>query len=160
MRARIDDDSVGRQRRLQEHHGDPRPFTESERVVLRDIMAPVLRDIVTSGAVLPFVQEEAFPDVEDGTFCVFLWGADGTGLGVWIHVAWSGAEQVARVAEEVQEWEIEELAAVGRSATWPECPDHPNSHPLNAVTGGGNAVWRCPRSGRAISAIGAFGTLG
>ena len=75
-------------------------------------------------------------------------------------MARSGAEQVARVAEAVQEWEIEELAAVGRPATWPECPDHPDSHPLDAVVDGGKAVWRCPRSGRAISAIGAFATLG
>lgn len=122
MRASIDDDFLGRQGRSREHHGNPRPFTESERVALRDIMAPVLRDIMASGAVLPIIQEEAYPDVEVGTFCIFLWGAGGTGIGVWIYMARLGVEQVARVAEDVQEWEIEELAAVGRSATWPECP--------------------------------------
>lgn len=159
LRARVDDDFAGRQRRFRELYGRPRPFTDAERVVLREVMEPVVRDIVTSGAVLPLIQDEAYPE-DDETFCVWLWGSDGTGLGVWIYVARLGAEQVARVAEQVQEWEIEELATVGRSATWPECPDHPNSHPLSAVVAGGNAVWRCPRSGWAISAIGAFGTLG
>ena len=71
------------------------------------------------------------------------------------------AEQVARLADQVQEWEIEELAAVGRSATWPECPDHPNSHPLQpGLSDQDTAVWRCPRSGRVISEVGAFGKKG
>jgi hypothetical protein len=91
----------------------PRPLTDSERAVLRETLAPLLRDIETSGAILPIIQE----------------------------------------------WEIEELAAAGRSATWPECCDHPNSHPLQPRLDDENtAVWRCPRSGRVISAIGAFGS--
>jgi hypothetical protein len=154
--ARVDDDFVGRQRRFREFHGRSRPFTDGERAALREVMAPVVRDMVTSGAVLPVIQDEGYPE-DDETFCVWLWGYDGTGMGVWIYVARRGAGQVARVAEQVQEWEIEELAAVGRSATWPECPDHPDSHPLDAVVDGGNAVWRCSRSGRVISAIGALG---
>ena len=52
----------------------PRPLTDSERAVLRETLALLLRDIETSGAILPIIQE----------------------------------------------WEIEELAAAGRSPTWPE----------------------------------------
>jgi hypothetical protein len=159
LRARFGNDFAGRHRRLGELYGRPRPFTDGEGVVLREVMAPVVWDILTSGAVLPVIQDEAYPE-DDETFCVWLWGSDGTGLGVWIYEARLGAEQVAWVAEQVQDWEIEELAAVGRSATWPVCPDHPDSHPLDAVVDDGNAVWRCPRSGRTISAIGAFGTFG
>lgn len=159
LRATVDDDFVGRQRRFREFRGRSRPFADGERAVLREVMAPVVRDVVTSGAVLPVIPDEAYPE-DDETFCVWLLGYDGTGMGVWIYVARLGAEEVARVAEQVQEWEIEELAAVGRSATWPECPDHPDSHPLSAVVDGGNAVWRCPRSGQVISAIGAFGARG
>jgi hypothetical protein len=140
-------------------YGHSRPFTDGERAVLREVMAPVVWDMVASGAVMPAIQEEAFPE-DDETFCVWLWGSDGTGMGVWIYLAQSDAEQVARVAEHVQDWEIEELAAVGRSATWPECPDHPDSHPLNAIVDGENAVWRCPRSGRLISAIGGLAAVG
>lgn len=79
-------------RRLRELHGNPRPFTEGERAVLREIMAPVVRDIVTSGAVLPVIQEEAYPGVDGETFCVWLWGSDGTGMGVWVYTGRLGAE--------------------------------------------------------------------
>ena len=78
--------------------------------------------------------------------------------GVWVELAASRAEQVARLAEQVQEWEVEELCAAGRSATWPECPEHPNRHPLEpVVTDAGAAIWRCPRTGLAIGPIGALG---
>jgi hypothetical protein len=58
------------------------------------------------------------------------------------------------LAEQVQEWELEELAAAGFPATWPQCPDHPNSHPLSPEARGGQALWTCPRTGRRIAVIG------
>jgi len=70
----------------------------------------------------------------------------------------TAAERVTRLAEQFQEWEIEELAAAGRPATWPECRDHPNSHPLEPVLNESTAAWRCPRTGQMICAIGALGT--
>jgi hypothetical protein len=64
-------------------------------------------------------------------------------------------EEAAQLAEQVQEWEVEQLCWAGRSATWPECPEHPGSHPLEPVAAGaGIAVWRCPRSQRVAGAIG------
>jgi hypothetical protein len=66
---------------------------------------------------------------------------------------------VVRLAGDVQEWEIEELAAAGQPATWPECPGHPDAHPLEPFVDRGNvAVWRCPRAGRVIGEIGTLGT--
>jgi hypothetical protein len=65
-------------------------------------------------------------------------------------------ERLAGPADQLQEWEIEELAAAGRPATWPECPLHPDSHPLAPQASGDQAVWSCPRSGQVISAIGAL----
>ena len=40
------------------------------------------------------------------------------------------------------------------SPTWPECPTHPNTHPLEAAVLSDRAVWRCPKSGDAIAEIG------
>lgn len=141
--------------------GQPRPLTDGERSRLHEAMAPVLRDLETSGAIRPTIYEETHDGVADEFVCVMLWSSDGTGMGVFIPAEPTAAEQLARLAEQVQEWEIEELAAVGRSATWPECPEHPDSHPLQPVADDGNrAVWRCPRSGQLISQVGALGRQG
>ena len=137
---------------------DARPLTESERARLHDTLAPVLRDIQASGAVLPVIRDETRDPVGDDFVSVMMWSSDGTGMGVHVPTQDTAAARVARLAEQVQEWEIEELAAVGRSATWPECPDHPNSHPLQpGLSDQDTAVWCCPRSGRVISQVGAFG---
>jgi hypothetical protein len=75
-----------------------------------------------------------------------------------VTLAQPAAEQVAALADQVQEWEVEALAAAGRPATWPQCPEHPASHPLEpAVSADGGAIWRCPRSGLAVCAIGKLG---
>ena len=53
----------------------------------------------------------------------------------------------------IQEWAVE---ARGRraAATWPECPQHPGSHPLMAAVREGRAVWICPRTGDLVSDVG------
>jgi hypothetical protein len=64
---------------------------------------------------------------------------------------------VWQAAHQLQEWEIHELWEHGRPATWPECPEHPGTHPLEPDTDGqGSAVWQCPRTQQVICAIGAL----
>ena len=153
-------DEAGRIQRNRVLGGQPRPLTDRERTRLRETMAPVLRDVQASGAVSPVIWEETQDGVHDEWVSVMLWSADGTGMGVFIPTEPTAADQVARLAEQVQEWEIEELAAAGL-ATWPECPDHPDSHPLEPAAAEQNqAVWRCPRSGHVISQVGALGRKG
>ncbi len=76
--------------------------------------------------------------------------------GSFFHVAGS-AEEAAHLAvlrEKFGDEMVDQLLR-GRSATWPECPQHPNSHPLEPVAADQHtAVWRCPRSGAVICAIG------
>jgi hypothetical protein len=159
LRNRFGDELADRVQRTRARRGQRRPLTENEHARLRETMAPVLRDIEASGAILPTIQEEAYEHVDDDFVSVTAWRSDGTGLGVFIPPERMVAEHVARLAEQLQEWEIEELAAVGWSATWPECPHHPNSHPLEPMVDDENtAVWRCPRAGQVICAIGALGT--
>jgi hypothetical protein len=135
----------------------PRPPTDAERSVVDAAFAPVLRDLLATEAIVPEVRYEAWQDRGPESVSAFIGPAGGTAgsRGVWVELAASLAEQVARLAEQVQEWEVEELCASGQSATWPQCPEHPNAHPLEpAVTDAAAAIWRCPRAGLAISAIG------
>jgi hypothetical protein len=65
-------------------------------------------------------------------------------------------QRIASVADQVQEWAVEELCRVHRPATWPECTWHPDSHPMAAEVRNGRAVWTCPRSGHASDRIGSL----
>lgn len=162
LRERFGDEMVDHLQRSWELMRHPRPLTESEREVIWKAMAPVLRDLEVTGAIVPEVRYEAHGDVglDAGREGVHAWiTADGIGgMGVWIPTEETSlAEQVRLLADQVQEWEVEELWRAGRSATRPECPEHPNSHPLKpAIDGKDTAVWRCPRSGHVICAIGAL----
>jgi len=158
MRERLGAEHVDRIQRSRGLRGQPRPLTQDERARLHETMAPVLRDMSASDAIPPTILEETYEDVDDEFVSVGAWGADGTGMGVFIPPARPTADDLVRLAEQLQEWEIEELASAGRSATWPECPDHPNSHPLEPVLADETmAAWRCPRAGRVICAIGTLG---
>lgn len=135
---------------------DPRPLTATARSQLQGNLAPILRDITATGAILPEVQEEAHEDLGADVVSAWVQGPDGifgSGIRVDMHVA--PEERLADIAEQLQEWEMEELAAAGRPATWPECPEHPNSHPLSPQVRNGVAMWCCPRTGNPEYPIGA-----
>jgi hypothetical protein len=79
-------------------------------------------------------------------------------LCVWLNRRWGillpfrgdDTERLTDIADQVQEWAVEERWERGESAVWPECPTHPDSHPLRAVQG----AWHCPKTGERIAAIG------
>jgi hypothetical protein len=130
-----------------------RALTDAERTELRLALEPVLRDLRVSGAIVPRVRKEAWDnDPESVQAWIELSGP--TGCGIYMLLRHSAAERVANLADQIQEWEVEELCAAGRPATWPQCPIHPDSHPLSPAVHDGSAVWRCPRSGDVICPIG------
>jgi hypothetical protein len=122
---------------------------------MRANLEPILRDMRNSGAIVPDVREEAHDDL--GPEYVHAWielpGSTGA-QGIRVQVSLPPPERLADLADQLQEWEIEELAAAGRAATWPECPEHPDSHPLAPQARGDQAVWCCPLSRQVISGIG------
>ena len=163
LRERVGDERVDHIQRSRELMRNPRPLTDSESEVMRNAIAPLLRDLEDSGAIVPEVRYEAHGDGgRDGREGAHAWiTADGIrGMGVWTPTEeTSFAEQVWWLADQLQEWEVEERWRVGRSATWPECPEHPHSHPLQPdLEGEDTAVWRCPQWGRIICPIGALGS--
>ncbi|GGO88811.1 hypothetical protein [Wenjunlia tyrosinilytica] len=107
---------------------------------------PVLRDLRASCAVLPDVR------VED--HWVMLFAPDGSGQGVAVWPCQEFPDQVANLADQVQEWAVEALWSQGLPAVWPQCPDHPDAHPLTAVVSACEAVWTCPKTARQVAAVG------
>jgi hypothetical protein len=69
-------------------------------------------------------------------------------------------ERIASVTDQVQDWAVEELGSIGGPTNWPQCPQHPDSHPLAAVVREGRAVWHCPKTGPVVSEIGQLPTPG
>jgi hypothetical protein len=70
--------------------------------------------------------------------------------GAFLPVRRNDADRLADIADQVQDWAVEELWMRGESAVWPECPTHPNSHPLRARSG----AWHCPKTDARVAAIG------
>ena len=164
LRTRLGDDTVDHLQHSWERMRHPRPLTDSEREVIEKATAPVLRDLEVSGAIVPVILYQSTDgDSGDGLregVCTNIALGAGHGGNVWIPTEeCSSAEQVWWAANSLQEWEIHELWEFGRSTTWPECPEHPNTHPLEPdIDGKDAAVWQCPRTQRAICAIGALGS--
>lgn len=147
-------EAARRSRRLA---SNPRALTDAERAELRANLEPVLRDMRSSGAIVPDILEEAHDDFGPDCVCAWIQTPGGVGSqGIRVQVSLPAPERLADVADQLQEWEVEELAAAGRPATWPECPQHPDTHPLAPQARGDQAVWCCPASGQVISVIGAL----
>ena len=136
---------------------NPRPLTDAERAELRANLEPVLRDMRGSGAIVPDILEEAHDNLGPDCVCAWIQTPGGAGSrGIGVQVSLPAPERLADLADQLQEWEIEELAAAGRPATWPQCPQHPGTHPLAPQARGGQAAWCCPASRQVISIIGAL----
>lgn len=111
----------------------------------------VLRDL--TGLPAPRVEPsdwQTLPEAESA----YLRLPDGSSTGVFVDAALAPAEQVVQLADQVQEWAVEELCAARQPTNWPRCPDHPDNHPMAPVVVDGRATWCCPRSGRAAVEIG------
>ncbi|WP_432015696.1 hypothetical protein [Streptomyces cucumeris] len=119
-------------------------------------LAPVLRDLRATCAVQPIVREGR-GEGDDGGDIVWLHEADGSGVGIMLWPGHSAAERLAHVAEQASDWAVEALCAALRPAVWPECPAHPDSHPLEAGVRGGVVWWSCPRTRQPVALVGELG---
>jgi hypothetical protein len=64
------------------------------------------------------------------------------------------AEELARLADLVHQWVVEELPSHHRPTNWPPCPLHPDTHPLEVGLVQDDVVWLCPSTGRAQARVG------
>lgn len=128
-------------------------------IALSEALAPVLDDLGSSGAPVPDVRDEQWASFP-GQVSAMLHDTDGTGQGVSAMAAELLPQRIASVADQVQEWAVEALWRAGRSVTWPECPEHPDSHPLAATVRDDHAVWLCPKTGHLVNKVGRLHALG
>lgn len=119
--------------------------------VLWESMKPVLNDLRGAGILPPRVEDSDWIK-NPGRAAAMLWSPDGGGTGVSVSRSDPVHERVAKFADQVQEWAIEELW--GHGSNWPQCPQHPSSHPMQATTRNGVAVWVCPADQAVAVAIG------
>ncbi|WP_436521698.1 hypothetical protein [Actinoplanes sp. HUAS TT8] len=61
---------------------------------------------------------------------------------------------VAGATDQLHDWVLECLPELGFPAVWPECPEHPATHPLSAGAVHGEPVWICPRTQTVHARIG------
>jgi len=121
--------------------------------VLQESVEPVLRDLSRAGINAPTFDDNDW--VGDREYVSsMMWSADGSGSGVSVRRAAPLAERVAQAADQVQEWAIEGQLWGSARTNWPPCPNHPESHPLQASVAETNAVWVCPGDHSAVSPIG------
>jgi len=116
----------------------------------RSALAPVDRDLAVSNpSLIRFVDE---PEVS--SLNAWMWDSRGSGAGLVLEGGLSREHAIALLAERVQEFAVEALWAKGEPATWPLCPEHPNTHCLTPTVEQGRAVWRCPAGSAELSSIG------
>ncbi|MDN7122716.1 hypothetical protein INN71_15100 [Nocardioides sp. ChNu-153] len=122
-------------------------------VLLEQAIAPVMRDLVRSGIAPPRLLDYDWLD-DTAVASAMLHTPDGAGTGITVSRLATEAEQVAWVADAVQEAVIDYLMPTGPN-NWPPCPLHPRNHPLLAAVHDEAAVWECPKTGSRVAAIGA-----
>lgn len=112
---------------------------------------PVYRDLRASCPVLPVLEQADDQALDTG---LWLKESDGSGRMITVLPRMGKAERIAHLADQVQEWAVEALWSAGLPATWPECPAHPETHPLAAGVSSRQAVWQCPRTGSTTVRVG------
>lgn len=110
---------------------------------MHEELLPVLRDLEFASPVRVEVSEQS------GTWWIQVVGT----IGMVGHVPGPSAD-VCFAADRVQDWVVECLPELGLPAVWPECPEHPGTHPLSATCPDGIPVWTCPRSSTVHARIG------
>jgi hypothetical protein len=128
---------------------------DTERVTraIDEALGLIFHDLAAGGVPRPRVEPTKWQPWEPSE-SVMLFAADRGGIGVWLDLTLSDEHALAHLADQVQEWIVEELWRLGRPTNWPICAAHPATHPRQAVVGNGRAVWACPFGAPDSSPIG------
>lgn len=119
---------------------------------LQVALAPVLADLTGATPLSPEFRDDHWPGMQGVAATMIFFGGSGTGIS--INVGSTRAQQVSSLADQIQEAAVEALWGNGQSPVWPECPEHPDSHPLRPIERSGIAIWVCPSSQDEIGPIG------
>ncbi|GAA3597380.1 hypothetical protein [Kribbella ginsengisoli] len=120
---------------------------------LASALNAVVRDLRNTGGIELRISDE--PATSDpGYESVLLLSGRRWSTGLLAPLGLTDDERLVHVADQVQEFVFEELARLELPVTWPECPEHPASHPLTPVLTSGPPSWQCPKSGDTVAPIG------
>jgi hypothetical protein len=136
---------------------DPRPLSARQATILREAVAPLLRDLEATGRALPDIRAEAHADRGAGLVAAWIQDPGGAGRGISVLAAGPRGDQLRDLAEQLQDW-AGDVRADPERGPWPDCPAHPGDHRLEPEAAGDTAVWWCPRTARVIAEIGALGS--
>jgi len=118
---------------------------------VRAAAAPVLADLRRTASLRVRLVRSRDADIE-AMLCVGDSGATSVSLG---DAHDEPGETVPHLTEQVQDVVFEELPG-----TWPECPAHPDGHPLAVDVDAGRAVWVCPATRAPVSVVGDLAATG
>jgi hypothetical protein len=121
---------------------------------LEAALAPVVADLISGTGLDPEFRDVDWP--VDGMVATMLFLPGAGGAGISITCGAGSTDQVVSLADQVQVWAVEALWSAGRSPVWPECPEHPDAHPLQPAARDTAAIWACPVSGVEIGRIGSL----
>ena len=125
---------------------------------MRQALVPVLRDLEGAGIAAPRIEADGWTGDADQP-SVMLWSPTGSGMGVQVSRQARPAEQVASVADQVQEFVIAELWSRAPTNV-PPCPRQPSTHPLRAPARDDAAAWVCPVDDFVVALVGALSRSG
>jgi hypothetical protein len=117
-------------------------------------LAVVLKDVAATYPLPVRVEPAQF---DDRTEYVWVTVDGDSTVGIAVAAGLPPAERLAEAAGQLADWLVEALPGAGLPAVWPECPRHPDSHPLDPRPGPAGAVWTCPRTGEPVAAVGSLG---
>jgi hypothetical protein len=135
---------------------NPRRLNASERQILSETVAPLLRDLAATGMRLPDIRPEAHHVSGMEGVGAWIHEPDGCGSGIDIATDLPPAERVERLAEQIQNWAADQLHDAGRKPEWPLCPQHPACNRASPEVVDGSPVWVCGEGPHVISAIGSL----
>ena len=78
----------------------------------------------------------------------WLLARDGSRTGVLLQRSATDAACSARLADLLQDFVHDEQLVAGGRVGWPDCLEHPGTHPMAAELSNGRAVWICPKTRR------------
>jgi hypothetical protein len=105
-------------------------------------LSSIFNDLRSGRLDVPQVVDEDWMNAP-GMESFWLRFSDGSIAGIRVDLAATPAEQCAWIADQIQEYVIDDQLQGTDRTNWPPCPLHPRTHPLTPVAVGEQAAWTC-----------------
>src|SRR5687768_5251645 len=96
-----------------------------------EVLTPIIRDVNTTSPMRIAVTGQSSEVDSERTIWLGLDGDDSK-VGVVLASGKPMVDRFVEIAGQIQDWVLQTLAGHGYQAVWPECREHPGTHPLEA----------------------------